>query len=184
MNGHPKLRIYFGTELANLYDVGYLTSDLYQLFTFSELLEQPDRELTERWFGEKARPFNRYAGVLEKYRKSSEIREAKKGSLELTVAVGSLLTSIIVPLAVIYVQRDLGPRQVAFEISVDDPNIEQALRTYASGGFGSGPQGLELLFAALRQMKYNVHLQAQDAYVVHNVLNRYAQRMVKTIDKP
>ena len=184
MNGHPRLRIYFGTELANLYDVGYLTTDLYQLFTVSELLEQPDRELTERWFGEKARPFNRYAGVLDKFRRSSEIREAKKGPLELTVAVGSLLTSIIVPLAVIYVQRSLGPRQVAFEVSVDDPNIEQALRAYADGTFGTGQEGLEMLFAALRQLNYNVNLQAQDAYVINDVLNRYAQRMVKTIDKP
>jgi len=184
MSECSKLRIYFGTELANLYDVGYLTTDLYQLFTFSEMLERPDRELTERWFGSNARPFNRYAGVLDKFRRSSEIREAKKGSLELIVAVGSLLTSIIVPLAVIYVQRNLGTRQVAFEVSVDDPNIESALRTYANGTFGTGQQGLEMFFSALKQLNYSIRLQAQDAYLIDDVLNRYAQRMVKTIDKP
>lgn len=65
------LHIHFGGPLANLYDVGYLTVDLYQLMAFAELLDQKDESTIQRWYGEKARPFNRYAPPLEKYRQSS-----------------------------------------------------------------------------------------------------------------
>ena len=150
------LRVYFGAEISNLYDLGYLSIDLYQLIVFSELMQEGDHEQIDKWFGENTRSLNRNASGIKAYRKVSEIREAKNGSLELFVAIGSLLTSIIVPLVQTYMQRNLGSRQVAFEIGVDDQNIQQALRTYANGTFGTGPQSLEMLFAALGQLGYSI----------------------------
>ena len=101
-----ELQIRFGGALANLYDVGHLTVDLYQLIAFAELLEQKDDVTIQRWYGDKARPFNRYALPLEKYRESSRIRDAKAGSLDLVVSVASLLSSVIVPLVVLYLQNE------------------------------------------------------------------------------
>jgi hypothetical protein len=157
---------------------------LYQLITFSELLQEGNDELIVKWFGENTRFLNRSTGGFKAYRGASEIREARNGSLELFIEIRSLITSIIVPLVAIYLQRYLETRQVQFEVSVDDQNIQQALRTYANGTFGTGPQALELLFAALGQLGYNIRIQAQDIYVIDDVLNRYARRMVRTINKP
>lgn len=184
VNEISTLRVYFGAEISNLYDVGYLSIDLYQLIVFSELIHEGDHVMIDKWFGENTRPLNRNAGRIKTYRRSSIIREAKNGSLELYVSIGALLTSIIVPLVQTYMQRTLGSRQVSFEVGVDDQNIQQALRAYANGTFGTGPQSLEMLFAALGQLGYSTRIQAQDIYVIDDVLNRYARRMVRTINKP
>jgi hypothetical protein len=183
-----ELRIYFGGKLANLYDVGYLSVDLYQLIAFGELIEQGDDAAIESWFGEKARPFNRYASVLEKSRESSRIQRAREGSLELVIAVGSLLSSIIVPLVVMYLQRGAdqrAPQQEAnFEVSVNDPRLQHILTMYGQGQFGQGAAGLERLFRELRERGYDVRLRGRDAYVIDDVLRRYSKRIVRTVARP
>lgn len=182
-----ELRIYFGDDVANLYDVGYLSTDIYQLIAFAELVDRKQDKDIERWFGDEARPFNRYATVLDKYRQSSGIREAKGGSLELVVAVSSLISSIVVPLVVVYVQRQLdgqNSRTISFEISVKDGRLQQLITMFAEGHFGQGPRAIEGLFQALRDRGYNVTLRASDAYVIDDTLHRYSRRMVKTIVRP
>jgi hypothetical protein len=182
-----ELRIYFGGDIANLYDVGYLSTDIYQLIAFSELIDQKQDNEIRRWFGEKPRPFNRYASVLDKYRRSSDIREAKGGSLELVVAVASLVSNIVVPLVALYVQQqqdEKHPPMVSFEISVRDVRLQQVLNMFSEGYFGQGPQAIEALFQALRDRGYNVVLRANDAYVIHDTLKRYAQRMIRTMARP
>ncbi len=175
------ITVHFGSEIANLYDIGYLSTDIYQIFAFSQLLEENKRTEVKRWFGEKARPFNRYAPVLEKRKRTAEITEVRNGSVELAVATGSLLTSIIVPLAIIYVQRAMDAPVISFEVSIDDQEIQKALNAYAQGTFGAGAKALDLLFAALRQLGYDVKLQGQDAYIIDDVLQRYSRRMIRTI---
>ncbi len=181
-----ELRIYFGGSLANLYDVGYLSTDIYQLIAFSELVVNREDLEMERWFGDRARPFNRYASIFDKYRKSSEIKEAKGGSLELAVSVASLATSIIVPLAMMYLQKEKGgiySPYLTFEISARDQRVQQLIHMFGEGNFGHGPQAIDALFSALRERGYNVELRSSDAYVIHNVLERYSQRMIKTISR-
>ena len=59
-----KVKIYFGGDLTNLYEIGWLSSDLSQLIDFAELVEEGKEERTEKFFGEKARPFNRYTKIF------------------------------------------------------------------------------------------------------------------------
>lgn len=180
-----ELRIYYGGELANLYDVGYLSTDIYQLIAFSELLSQHKDNEVERWFGIGARPFNRYATVLEKYRRSSDIREARSGSLELVIASATLISSVIVPLIAIYIQKRLEtPKSISFEVSVKDPRLQHLLNMFAEGAFGHGARGIDQLFKELQERGYNVTLRANDAFVIHGTLEKYAQRMVRTIERP
>ena len=182
-----ELRIYFGGEIANLYDVGYLSTDIYQLIAFSELIDQRKDADVTRWFGEKARPFNRYATVLDKYRRSSDIKEARGGSLELIVATASLVSSIVVPLVVVYIQKQLDGQNtgsINFEVSVKDPRVQQLLTMFAAGHFGQGARALDQLFQELQSRGYNVSLRSNDAYVIHSTLEKYSQRMVRTIERP
>lgn len=179
------IKIYFGTEMANLYDLGYITTDLYQIFAFSDLLEQNETEKVEKYFGEKSRPFNRYLTVLDKYKKDSSIVDVKKGSIELLVANAPLLAAIIMPLVAIKVQSHFTEkgRQIQFELSPTDPSLKRIMDSYAAGEFGNGREGLEVLFSILEQREYSVSLTGPDAYSIEHVVDKYAQRIVKTIDK-
>lgn len=179
------IKIYFGTEMANLYDLGYITTDLYQIFAFSDLLEQKESEKVEKYFGEKSKPFNRYLTVLDKYKKDSSIVDVKKGSIELLLANAPLIAAVVMPLVAIKVQSYFAEkgRQIQFELSPADPALKRIMDSYEAGDFGDGRDGLDTLFSVLQQRNYSVSLTGQDAYSIEHVVDKYAQRIVKTIDK-
>jgi len=85
-----KIRIYFGSELANLYELGWISADLSQLIEFSELVESGEQARAEKFFGEKSRPFNRYAAINKDREKRPEIIDVQNGSIELLIAGTSL----------------------------------------------------------------------------------------------
>jgi hypothetical protein len=99
------VKIYFGGDLTNLNELGWLSSDLSQLVDFSELLNSEDLERTEKFFGVKARPFNRYVKVLDKSHKRPEIVDVRKGSVELVIAGCGVAATVIMVLVQIAVQR-------------------------------------------------------------------------------
>ena len=182
-----EVRVYFGGQIANLYDIGYLSTDLYQLIAFSELIDQKEDKDIERWFGDKSRPFNRYASVLDKYRKSSEISEARGGSLEIVVQVAALISSIVIPLVAVYIQLQNSHavnNSVSFEISVKDPRLQHLLELFREGHFGRGAEAIDSLFQALKERGYDVELRSGDAFVIHDTLQKYSQRMVRTMQRP
>ena len=54
---------------------------------------------------------------------------------------------------------------------------------YASGDFGPGSEGLGTLMTILQQRNYDVTVLAQNLYLVEHVVEKYSQRMIKTIKK-
>lgn len=162
-----------------------MSSDLSQLVDCTELVESGDSERTEKFFGEKARPFNRYTKVVDKPHKRPEIVDVRKGSVELVIAGCSVAAAVIMPLVQIAVQRYFSQRdeEVSFEISPQDEGLRSIMNAYANGEFGRGSGALETLMTILQQRNYNVTVLAQNLYLVEHVVEKYSQRMVKTIKK-
>ena len=48
-----EISIYFGGELANLYELGWISTDMSQLIEFSELVEVGNRERAENILAKK-----------------------------------------------------------------------------------------------------------------------------------
>jgi ABC-type tungstate transport system substrate-binding protein len=95
--------------------------------------------------------------VLEKYRRSSDIKEARGGSLELIVASASFISSVVVPLVVMYIQKRLdnqNPGSISFEVSVKDSRVQKLLTMFADGHFGQGAQAVDRLFKELQARGY------------------------------
>lgn len=180
-----EVRIYFGGDLTNLYEIGWLSSDLSQVIDFTELLESEDFERTEKFFGEKARPFNRYTKVVNKPHKRPEIIDVRRGSVELVVGGVAAAAAILMPLVQISVQRYFEQRdeEVSFEVSPQDESLKRMMDSYARGDFGRGREGLTALFALLETRNYNVRVLSQNVYLVEHVVEKYAQRIVRTIKK-
>ncbi|MCR9537260.1 hypothetical protein [Vibrio alginolyticus] len=180
-----EVRIYFGGDLTNLYEIGWLSSDLSQVIDFSELLELEDFERTEKFFGEKARPFNRFTKVVNRPHKRPEIIDVRKGSVELVLGGVTVAAAILMPLVQIYAQRyfEQQNEEVSFEVSPQDKSLKRILDAYARGEFGRGSEGLSALFSLLEIRNYDVRVLSQNVYLVEHVVERYAQRIVRTIKK-
>lgn len=184
------LRIYFGRGLADLHHVGYFATDLSQLYVLCCLVEREHPEIARRYLAVPSEDLarlllshwpGRSSSIAREWAPELEIRSARGGSLELIVTCGSLLANIVMPILAIEVQRRLQPSEMFFEIAAKDPDVQSTLNAYASGVFGSGPDALNRLFAALHAQNYSVELKGQDAYLISRMLNRYAQRMVRTV---
>lgn len=180
-----EVKIYFGGDLTNLYEIGWLSSDLSQLVDFAELIESGEKDRTEKFFGEKSRPFNRYTKIVDKPHKRPEIVEVRKGSVELIIAGCTLAAMVIMPLVQIKVQEyfRLRNEEVSFEISPQDTSLNRIMNAYENGDFGRGTEGLNMLMAILQQRNYNVTFLAENVYLVEHVVDKYSQRMIKTIKK-
>ncbi len=180
-----KLEVYFGTGIANLYDVGYLATDIQQLITFSEMINDSDKENIDKYFGDKVKGLNRYAKPLERYGTRSEITDVRKGSLALILSGMAVATSIIVPIAIAKVQRQLQKEdlETTFEISPEDENLKTHLNAYAKGEYGTGLEALNYLFEMLSRLNYNTSAVAEHVYRIEHVTDKYAGRMVKTIKR-
>ena len=180
-----KIKIHFGGELANLYEVGYLSIDLYQLITFSDLIEQGEIEKAKEYFGKKPKPMNRYHSLLKISKAKSEIVDVRKGSIELMIAGISVSAAIIMPLVQVVAQKYLNHRcaTVTFEFSPQDESLKRMIDAYAKGEFGRGQEGFDTLFTLLQRRNYNVSCLSENIYQVEYVVDKYAQRMVRTINR-
>ena len=180
-----EIRLYFGCELANLYELGWISSDLSQLMEFSKLLEDGNSRRANKYFGKQARGFNRYFSITEEREKRPEIIDIRKGSIELVIAGATLAASIIMPLVAIAVKRyfDAKDETMTFELSPKDPALKRMIDAYEKGDFGQGIEGLTMLVELLGQKNYSVTIKAKDVYLIEHVIEKYSQRIIKTIKK-
>lgn len=182
---NQELEIYFGSEIANLYDVGYLATDIQQIITFAEMISEVDIDGVDKYFGEKVKGLNRYAGPLERYSGNSTITDARKGSLGLIIGGMSLAAAIIVPIAIAKVQHQMHQEglETTFEISPKDENLKTHLNAYANGQYGVGLEALNFLFEVLSKLNYDTTVVSEHVYKIEKVTEKYAGRMVKTIKR-
>jgi|TARA_R100000149_G_C5880341_1_gene145326 hypothetical protein len=181
-----KIKIYLGGELAHLYELGYISTDLHQLAAFGEMVEESRTADIERFFLKKRpTPINRYTKLTgEKRPRRTEVLEVRPGSIELILGVSTLVASIAMPLVAIRVNRELQRRdvKVQFNISPQDARLKRALDAYEAGTFGDGEDGLQLLFSALSN-DYDVTALGPHLYEIEHVVDQYSRRIVRTISK-
>jgi hypothetical protein len=184
----PQLRVYFGSAICNLYAVGFLSTDIHKLIAFSEAIQQRNAvpgELAETsedadsWFNHT----NRYARVLSQYSASSKIQRARNGSLELLIGGMSLVSSIVVPIALARAQNKLQKDGLSmqFDVSPTDKVLDRHIKRYARGDYGAGAEGLNNLFDTLSALGYDVSGISGNMYRIQRALSTCTKRIVKTV---
>ena len=179
------IRIKFSEDALNLYVVGYLSVDLHQLAIFSHLLETQEIDKAEAYFGKGAFSPNRYSRVYDTRAVSTNIKRVKEGSLELVVDVTGTIAQILMPLLAIWIDRRLNRRgeRVIFEVDPTDRTLTRLLDAYQDSVLGDGDASFEYLMGLLQQSGYDVRVLGRNAFLIEHVLDRYAQRAVRTIKK-
>ncbi|TYB32385.1 MAG: hypothetical protein FXF49_11800 [Flexistipes sinusarabici] len=117
-----KITIYLGGDLAHLYELGYISTDLHQIAAFGEMVEEGRTRDVERFFLKKRpTPINRYTNLMgEKRRRKTEVLEVKPGSIELLLGVSTLVASLVMPLVAIRVNRELQRRDIV-KVTINSP---------------------------------------------------------------
>ncbi len=155
------------------------------MIEFSELVESGEQERAEKFFGEKSRPFNRYTALTKNREQRPKIVEVQNGSIELVIAGASIAAAVIMPLVRISVTRyfDRLDETITFELSPEDEGLRKIMAAYEKGDFGKDREGLEVLMSVLKERKYNVDVLASNVYLIEHVVEKYSQRIIRTIKK-
>jgi hypothetical protein len=183
------LSIRFSDALANLYDIAYLTLDIYQVIAFAEALRENDRVAISRWFGKAPTPLTRNSRVLTKRTTQATITDVHRGSIVFDVNGTDLLVQILLYLLTIYVARrdaahSADHAEEMFSVGVNDPVVTKALDLYRIGQFGTGPDALEKLSEHLAARGRSIEPLGAHAYKIDRVLRRYSIRILHTIKRP
>jgi len=186
MENNHSLTVYFGEDYANLYTIGYVSSDIFQLLIFCELLQKGDKETVRKLYSRDSyRPygFNRYNRVFKDNIKISKISDVKKGSVELIIAEATLAAAIIIPIVVVFLQNFMNQRnqRLTFNVNPNDIRLHNLINLYELGHFGNGREGLNEFFRELVRNGYNVQALGQDVYTIEYIANLYARRIARTL---
>ncbi|TVX95188.1 hypothetical protein [Cohnella terricola] len=184
-----ELTLKFDLGENSLYDLGYLSIDIYHLIVFSELLERRDSEGIDMVYNSsrvKSRfPLTREDNVLKNFRNKAIIKSVRNGSIELTIAGLSLISSIIVPFIIYKLQkRDLRSDQnYLFEVNANDRDLNHIIDSFRDGYYGRGPSSINWLFDILSRNGYDISFGGTDQFVIRKVLERYENRIIKIVEK-
>ncbi|OBR91577.1 hypothetical protein CLRAG_29410 [Clostridium ragsdalei P11] len=183
----PKLRIHLDFGDNSLYDLGYLSIDIYQLIVFSRLIEDNDRHSLEKYFYGSRRSFmlTRNSSILKKYRNSANVEHMEDGSIVIDIAQVGLVATIIVPFVAMYVQEQIKKysEEVTFEINSQDKQLQKIIEEVGQGYFGLEDEGLKWLLNMLENRGYSIEVINKDVYRINKVMTNYQRRIVRTIKK-
>lgn len=180
------LRIKFDLGANSLYDLAYLSLDIYHLIVFCELLQPKDIEALEKmYYNPRMYSLTRYNRILQEFSKKAEVKDVKNGSIELVVAGVSTIAAIVVPFIAVSVQRKMNREdaRLIFEISAEDEVLSRLIDEVGQGYYGRGEDGINWLLQVLAQRGYILEILGENAYKISKVLDRYEQRIIKTIKK-
>lgn len=186
MENNQSLSIYFGEGSANLYSIGYISTDIFRILVFSEFIRKRDETEIELYFGDKwgfSRPFYRTARISREHINFSTISDVKKGSVELIIDGVSLATTIIMNIVNIYLQDILNNRnqRLTFNLKAGDSKLQNIFEEFKNGDFGRGDNGLNNLFEELRKNNYDVEAIEQYVFKIVKVSKRSAQKMAMVL---
>jgi len=101
------------------------------------------------------------------------------------IAGASVAVAVIMPLVQIAVQRYFAKQDetITFELSPQDKGLRKIMNAYEKGEFGEDREGLEVLMSVLQKRKYNVDVLANNIYLIEHVVEKYSQRIIRTIKK-
>lgn len=181
------LKIHFDLGENTLYELGYLSIDIYQLIVFCNLLEENDIGSLENYFYNPKSNFTltRNSTILKKYKHVAKIVHLQDGSVELFLAGVGALAKIVMPMIANKIQQRSNrySQEVTFNISTNDIYLEQCIDDVSNGAYGFEDEGLKWLLNVLRLRGYSVEAVNRDVYRVEKVFDAYEQRMTKIIKK-
>ena len=186
MNENRILKVRFGFPTNSLYDLAYLSLDLYQLIVFCELLEQNDwKSISNFYQDSRSFALTRNSRVLLDFSKKVELKTIREGSIELIIAGVGVLASIIVPFVANSVTQKtrIKNERITFEISSEDNKLNQLIDEFGYGYFGRGEDAIKWLFETLNRKGYSLHIVSDNAYIITKTIERYEQRIIKIIKK-
>ncbi|MGP4073871.1 hypothetical protein ACTWQB_15175 [Piscibacillus sp. B03] len=177
------LRIRIDFEVNSLYDLAYLSVDIYQLIVFCELLEDDKVEDELKIFLDNLNSLHRYSKSLIRFREKVKIVHLKDGSMEIFVGEVTELTKLILPFISAYVVNKirLNKEKVTFEIESDDYELNLLFDELKQGYYGlEEEKWFDWLQDILKSRGYSVEVVNKDCY---KVIKGYGRRIVKTIPK-
>lgn len=175
--------IRLGDDCLDFYTLGYVLSDLYQLWVFSALVHDNDKSSIRKHFGKDIRYFNRYISLLQRYRYEPRIVDIHKGSIVIYLMGASIVTSVIMGIIPVLLSRELMKRgkSVTFNVDSTDTRLAEILKAYEQKVFGRGDPGLKILLEYLNIKGYSVEAIAENVYDVEFVTKRYSLRIARTL---
>lgn len=181
------LKVHFSTEDNSLFELGYISIDLFHLTVFAELLENEDNYNLDKLFFYPKRGYllTRNSPILNEYKDIVKIKNLKDGSIEIVLSGLSLTAAIIMPIVAVKVQENIRreSERITFEISAEDPQLSTLIDDFSRGDFGHAEDDFNWLLDTLGQLGYNVQIIAQDIYRVSKIIKGYERRIVKTLKK-
>lgn len=169
-----------------MYELGYFSTDLYQLIVFSELMQNERFSLIDENFLSSSQNFimtrNNY--LLREFRNRAQIKSINNGCIELVIAGVSCMATIIVPCLIYRLQAKKNKSQeIFFEISTNDSELNEFLYEFNKGHYGKGSEGLTWLFKRLEEKGYSVTSSGEHVFNIERIIERYEKRTIKLINK-
>jgi hypothetical protein len=134
----------FNISSPTLYETGFLITDLFHLVLASELLENKrSSEVDDLYFDSERRYRHpsRYdlLPYFEEFHERLRIEKLGVSSIEIALPSLGIAASVIVPLAVLLIERRLNAkdRTIYFNVRSDDQRIHDFLRFFEENGVGS-----------------------------------------------
>lgn len=169
-------------DTTSLYDIAYLFTDIYQLIIYAELVEKNEYKVLEDIFYTPRFPYiTRYIQLLRDNTEKALVTKIEKGSIEFYISVASFLATILVPLVMAHVKKQVP--DITFEISAGDKELSNLLERMSDASDGITEATLKWLFHHLGKRGYSVEIISEDIYRITQVLNRYERRLIKTFRK-
>lgn len=175
------MKIHFNFEVNSLYDLAYISVDLYQLIVFCELLEDEHDGL--KVFLESPGSINRYNKELRKYREKIRVVHLQDGSIEIFIDGLKELTKIVISFLATYIMNEnrTSKEKIRFEIEAEDKYLNELFDELKNGYYGLKEEDwFEWLHDLLIKKGYSVEIINEDCY---RVIKKYGKRMLKTVPK-
>ena len=182
VNNEVSIRL--GDDLMTLFHLGYISEDLAKVLILTHSGDISDNYEVRRRGGasfydpldirRNDRRFKEHIDLLK-------IARVEAGSIEIVLAGATLLSSIVVPLVVMRAQQIAIHDEITLEVRCSHPLVQPLLDRYTAGEFGNGPDALNTLFESLKTAGIDVSPRTADVFVITSIVERYANRIAKTV---
>lgn len=178
------LRFDFGNN--SLFDLGYISIDIFHLIVFSELIQNNEFDKMERFFINNKNPFSltRDSVFLKSFRDQALIKSVRNGSIEIIISEVSLVATVLIPYIIYKLQKrdNHKSQKYYFEVNSNDTELNILIDRFKEGYYGRGDESIQWLFNTLNNRGYDISIRGMNSFAINKVIERYERRIVKIID--
>lgn len=177
--GQQDFEIYIEVEKPSLFELSYLTMDLFNLSILGSVIQNNELEkLDELYFGRGYFSFpsrfvaNEY--ILNNH-KQIELKKLSIGSIEIILPALSLVSSIIVPFIIHSRSQE---RFININFNSKDPVVKQILNDLEAGYYGTHfDDRFAYMVEQLASRGYSIEMVSQKLYKITSVINNNVDYM-------